>query len=237
MSPSDGHDLKHSSSRAVLSPTDAQLRGAALLAPIALLSIGPHLALWGLPDPSFPADAGGALLFGLAFAVGVVLHEGLHGLGHVWGEASWADVTFGMHWKALTPFAQCTTPARARSYRLAIALPGLVLGLGPLAIGLSTGTWLAPFYGFLMLVAAAGDFLILWILVGVPAGAWVQDHPQKVGCLVVAGADAPPPAPISAADLPEDPSAEGSDLSFSLLLILSVVSAAGAAVGFLIALG
>jgi hypothetical protein len=112
-----------------------------------------------------------------------------------------------------------------------------VLGLGPLAIGLSTGTWLATFYGFLMLVAAAGDFLILWILVGVPAGAWVQDHPQKVGCLVVADADAPPPAPVSESDLPEESPAEDSDLSFSLLLVLSAVSAAGAAIGFLIALG
>ena len=237
MSSSDDHDLNHSPSRAVLSPTDAQLRGAALLAPIALLSIGPHLALWGLPDPPFAASVGGALLFCLAFAVGVLLHEGLHGLGHAWGEASWEDIEFGMHWEALTPFAQCTTPARTRSYRLAIALPGLVLGLGPLAIGLSTGTWLATFYGFLMLVAAAGDFLILWILVGVPAGAWVQDHPQKVGCLVVANADAPPPAPVSESDLPEESPAEDSDLSFSLLLVLSAVSAVGAAVGFLIALG
>jgi len=228
--------LKRPPSRAVLSPTDAQLRGAALLAPIALLSIGPYLALWGLPDPPFPASIGGILLFCLAFAVGVLLHEGLHGLGHVWGNASWDDVRFGMHWKALTPFAQCTVPARARSYRLAIALPGLLLGVAPLALGLWTGAWLATFYGFLMLVAAAGDFLILWILVGVPAGAWVQDHPRQVGCLVVAGVDAPSPSPVSAADLPEDASTEGT-VSFSLLLFLSAVSAAGAAAGFLIALG
>lgn len=233
---SDAPELERPPSRAVLPPGAAQVRGAALLAPIALLSLGPHLALWGLPDPPFPSEPFSILLFCGAFVVGVILHEGLHGLGHVRGEASWADVQFGMHWTALTPFAQCTVPTRARSYRIAIALPGLVLGVGPLGLGMATGTWLATFYGFLMLVAAAGDFLILWILRGVPAGAWVQDHPQQVGCLVVAGAEAPPPAPVSKADLPDDAADEGS-LSFMSLLVLAAFSAVCAAVGFLIALG
>ena len=212
------------------------MRGGALLAPIALLSIGPHLALWGLPEAPFPSAPVSIFLFCGAFVLGVLFHEGLHGLGHVRGEASWNDVQFGMHWKALTPFAQCTVPTRARSYRIAIALPGLVLGVVPVGLGVATGTWLATFYGFLMLVAAAGDFLILWILRGVPAGAWVQDHPQQVGCLVVAEADAPPPSPVSKEDLPDDPTS-GEKLSFAHLLVLAAVSAVCAAVGFLIALG
>lgn len=236
MSPPPASTVDQRPSGAVLSATDAQLRGAALLAPIALLSIGPHLALWGLPEPPFPSDPGAILLFCVAFVGGVLVHEGLHGLGHVWGEASWADVRFGMHWQALTPFAQCTVPTRARSYRLAIALPGLVLGVGPLAIGLWTGTWLATFYAFLMLVAAAGDFLILWILRGVPAGAWVQDHPQQVGCLIVAGADASRPSSVSEANLSDD-AVENEPVSFPLLLFLAAFSSVCAAVGFLIALG
>ena len=212
------------------------MRGTALLAPIALLSIGPYLALWGLPETPFPSDPVSILLFCGAFVLGVLLHEGLHGLGHVRGEASWGDVQFGVHWKALTPFAQCTVPTRARSYRIALALPGLVLGAGPLGVGLVTGHWLTTFYGFLMLVAAAGDFLVLWILVGVPAGAWVQDHPQQVGCLVVAQAQAAPPSPVSKAEVPSDPT-RGGQLSFGHLLMLAAFSAVCAAVGFLIALG
>ena len=212
------------------------MRGAALLAPIALLSLGPHLALWGLPETPFPSAPVSILLFCGAFVLGVLLHEGLHGLGHVRGEASWGDVQYGMHWRALTPFAQCTVPTRARSYRVALALPGLVLGVGPLSVGLVTGGWLATFYGFLMLVAAAGDLLILWILRRVPAGAWVQDHPQQVGCLVVAGADAAPPPPVSQEDLPADTAVDDT-LSFSRLLLLAVLSAIVAAIGFVIALG
>ncbi|GEM_PF-1384602 len=228
--------LDHAPSQAALPPTDAQVRAGALLAPIALLSLGPHLALWGLPAAPFPNDPGSILGFCTAFVLGVILHEGLHGLGHVRGRASWSDVEFGMHWKALTPFAQCTIPTRARTYRVAIALPGLVLGVGPLGLGLLTGTWLLTFYGFLMLVAAAGDLLILWILRGVPAQAWVQDHPQQVGCLVVAGPEAQPPASVSVAELPDDETG-GRELSFSHLLMLAALSAVCAAVGFLIALG
>ncbi|PSQ70106.1 MAG: hypothetical protein BRD26_05270 [Bacteroidetes bacterium QH_1_64_81] len=169
-------------------------------------------------------------------SLGVVLHEGLHGLGHVRGEATWDDVRFGMHWKALTPFAQCMVPTRARAYRIALALPGLVLGAVPLALGVSTGIWLVTFFGFLMLVAAAGDVLILWVLRGVPPRAWVQDHPRQVGCLVVAGAESPSPAPVSEDDLPDD-TTNGDELSFIHLLALAALSAVCAAIGFLIALG
>lgn len=212
------------------------MRAAALLAPIALLALGPHLALWGLPETPFPTDLESIVLFCGAFVLGVVLHEGLHGLGHVRGEATWDDVRFGMHWKALTPFAQCTVPTRARAYRIALALPGLVLGIGPLALGVSTGIWLVTFFGFLMLVAAAGDVLILWVLRGVPPRAWVQDHPRQVGCLVVAGAESSSPAPVSEDDLPDD-TTNGDELSFIHLLALAALSAVCAAIGFLIALG
>ncbi len=152
----------------------------------------------------------------------------------MWGRASWEDIEFGMHWTALTPYARCTVPTRARTYRLALALPALVLGGIPLGVGLLTGNWPATFYGFLMLVAAAGDILILWILRGVPARAWVQDHPHKVGALVVAEADAPPPAPVSAESLPEE--APSDAVSFAHLLVLAALSAVCAALGFLIAL-
>ena len=212
------------------------MRGAALLAPIALLSVGPYFALWGLPASAVPTSPGSLLLFGAAFVLGVVLHEALHGVGHVWGHASWHDVQFGMHWAALTPYARCTVPTRARSYRLALALPGLVLGAGPLGVGLGTGHWLTTFYGFLMLVAAAGDVLILWILGDVAPGTWVQDHPRQVGCLVVASADAPQPSAVSGDNVAEA-QANDETVSFSLLFFLTAFSAACAALGFLIALG
>lgn len=224
-----------SPSQAVLPPTQAQLRAVVLLFPIALLTLGPHLALWGLPDPAFPTQWTPALVFGAFFVAGTALHEVLHGWGHTWGPAAWDDVRFGMHWSALTPYARCDVPARAQTYRWAVGLPGLVLGILPATLGLAAGYWLATFFGFLMLVAAAGDILVLWILRSVPARAWVQDHPREVGCLIVADASATSPSPVSEADLPAQTDSTGrvSLLHISALFLLSLMCAV---LGFLIAL-
>jgi len=49
----------------------------------------------------------------------------------------------------------------------------------------TTGSgWLAG-YSILMLAAASGDALILWILRSVSADRLVQDHPSKVGCTLI----------------------------------------------------
>lgn len=220
--------------RAVLSATEAQVRGVVMLFPIALLSLGPHFTLWGLPDVPFPTTLSSALLFIGAFVLGTILHEVLHGVGHAWGEASWEDVRFGMHWKALTPFASCTVPTRVGSYRIAIALPALVLGGLPLAVGLTTGYWLATFYGFLMLVAAAGDILMLWILRVVPAGTWVQDHPREVGYVIVAGASVSTPPSVSEEELVE-PSDGEDGISLREVAVLSAIPLACMVTGLLLA--
>lgn len=212
------------------------MRGAVLLVPIALLSLGPHISLWGLPEVPFPTDLGAVLVFVGVFVVGTVLHEVLHGVGHVAGEATWADVRFGMHWKALTPYARCEVPSRARSYRIAVALPGVVLGGGPLAVGLATGHWLTTFFGFLMWVAAAGDLLILWVLWGVPGDAWVQDHPEKVGCLVVAGPSASAPSAVSVDDLTEEQLGPEEGLSLRRVLLLMTIPLVCMAAGLLLAI-
>jgi hypothetical protein len=86
---------------------------------------------------------------------------------------------------------------------VAIALPGLVLGVLPLVLGLSLGRWWLTAYAFLMLLAAAGDTLLLWIMRGVSGDAWMQDHPSKMGCLVL-GHSASPIAPILEDDVNDE---------------------------------
>lgn len=219
----------------ILSPAEAQVRGIVMLFPIALLSLGPHFALWGLPDVPFPADLPSALLFIGAFVLGTLLHEALHGVGHVWGEASWDDVQVGVHWRALTPFASCKVPTRVGSYRTAVALPALVLGGLPLAGGLATGFWLATFYGFLMLVAAAGDLLMLWISRVVPEGTWVQDHPSEIGYVIVAGESTSAPSPVSEEELME-PESPPEGILLREVALLSAIPLTVLAAGLLLAI-
>ena len=163
---------------AVLSPVEAQLRGGALLLPIAICALSPYILIWGLPEVPFPTSMVGAVAFSAAFVLGVILHELLHGLGHVCGRASWCNLHFGVHWGALTPYAECDVPCRASSHRVTLLLPGLLLGALPVTVGTLFGEWLVVFFGFLMLLSAAGDLVTLSLLAGVPGNAWVQDHPK-----------------------------------------------------------
>ena len=157
----------------------------AALLPLAVTLV-PFLILWG----------GRALLAGgrtlatwyillPALLGGVVLHEVIHGL-------SWAllarkplrSIRFGIQWKTLTPYAHCTEVMTARTYRLGAAMPALLLGGVPAAVGLLLGSGAWVLYGMIFLVAAVGDFIVLWVLRHVPGDVLVEDHPARAGCYV-----------------------------------------------------
>jgi hypothetical protein len=116
----------------------------------------------------------------------MVVHEGLHALGFVWvGGVGKTAVSFGMNWRAFTPYAHCREPLTATAYRLCVALPGLVLGLLPGLLGLLLGNAPLLLFGGWMLVAAGGDVAVLWATRHVAAAARVRDHPTQAGCLVL----------------------------------------------------
>lgn len=177
----------------------AQLISFVLVVPFAALSVVPHGYYWGLPDEDlFPLSVLGAMIGS------IVIHEALHGLGYYWAGADRSDIEFGFSWSGLVPYAHCAVPLRANPYRVAGALPGLVLGVLPLVVGLGLGIWWLTAYAFLMLLAAAGDTLLLWIMRGVPGDAWTQDHPSEMGCLVLGHSSSPVP-PVLEYDPADEP--------------------------------
>lgn len=116
---------------------------------------------------------------------GIVLHELIHAAAWAfYGQKPLTIIRFGFNWRALAPYAHCPEPMEAGAYRLGALAPGLLLGVIPSIIALCTGpTWLF-FAGLIFTLAASGDFLILWILRGVPSQYLVQDHPSRAGCFV-----------------------------------------------------
>jgi hypothetical protein len=69
-------------------------------------------------------------------------------------------------------------------------MPLIVLGLIPYAIALATGSgWLMAF-GVFFTVAPVDDIIILWMMRNLHSNELVQDHPSKVGLLVVSSTDA-----------------------------------------------
>ena len=117
--------------------------------------------------------------------LGVPTHELLHALGWlVAGRHSLKDIKFGFQMRALSPYAHLKIPALASVYRAGTLLPALILGFIPYGIALISGNgWLASF-GLFFLLAAAGDFFVLWTLRGIDAKSSVLDHPTRVGCYV-----------------------------------------------------
>lgn len=120
------------------------------------------------------------------FVVGILAHEGIHAAAfRLVGRVPWKDVTFGFNRRAVIPYTHCRAPVTARAFRVVVLLPGLLLGIAPGVIGVIRGEAWLTLWGAVFTAAAAGDFLVLWIIRSVPPSARVLDHPTEVGCLIL----------------------------------------------------
>lgn len=147
--------------------------------------VGLYLALHGSPQ----ATPAGLLVGAAAFFVGIFAHEGVHGLGFRAGGLAWSQIGFGFHWQSGSPYAHAHAPMRASAYRAAVALPGLVTGLAPLVVFLALGFFELTLASTLLFSLAAGDWLILVAIRGVPRDAMLRDHPSEPGAQIVPGVE------------------------------------------------
>lgn len=150
--------------------TSLRLRGLLLV----VLIIALHGALWGVQPLLAIRYRPFAFLFAGALVLSILAHELLHLVGFVWfGRAPWRAVRVEL--RGLTIAAHCAVPLPAWSYRAAVALPGVVLGVVPAVIGMLSGVAWLTVYGAVMLGAAVGDARVLWVLRGVPSGEEIGD--------------------------------------------------------------
>ena len=152
-----------------------------------LALVGLHAVLWGPRSLVEGFKVIFPWLFFPLFVVSIVVHEALHAVGFIAaGRVPRSAVRFGLDRKTLSPFAGCRVPLRAGAYRVSVLLPALVLGVVPTVAGLAAGVAWLTLWGAFMLLAAGGDFAVVWAMRGVPNAARVLDHPERVGCRVVA---------------------------------------------------
>jgi hypothetical protein len=160
-----------------------------MLIPLMVLLMIPFNAIWGMNTffvglekfmdwPSFLP----------VILIGVPAHELIHGLSWVWfGKIPFRDIKFGL--KALTPYAHCKVPMRARAYRFGAVMPAFLLGILPYVVGLVTGSGWFTSFGLVYILAAGGDLLVLWTLRSVSGEVWVEDHPSRAGCYIMEDTD------------------------------------------------
>lgn len=168
-----------------MSTMKAQLYGAYAFCLGAPVMVWPYYLIWGFHKPSHSLLLA-SVVSGVVMIVGILAHELIHGLTAVWyGRVRWRDTKFGMQWKSLTPYFHSTVPLKARTYRVVVLMPLIILGAIPYLVALMGGSlWLLVFSVFFTL-AAAGDLMILWLMYSLSPDELVQDHPTKVGLLVV----------------------------------------------------
>ena len=179
----------------------ANIYGLLLLVPVALLA-AVHLLIWrdfsfGITVFEFSPEVASVtfqtwsvLALLVAIVAGIVVHELLHAISWIsLGRKPWSAIRFGIVWKALAPYAHLTEPIEVRAYRWGVAMPGLVLGIAPYLVGLTTGVGQVVLFGLIFTAAAAGDALILWVIRSVEVGESVEDHPSRVGCYVIGSSE------------------------------------------------
>jgi hypothetical protein len=150
----------------------------------------PYVLLWGVaPIVRAWKDTSEWTLLGF-FLVAMVAHEAIHGL--TWllaAHLKWSDISFGVNWRALAPFAHAKVPIPLRAYRIGAAMPGIALGVVPVVVAVTFGSGPWFLFGTGLLVSAAGDALILWLLRGASGELLVQDHPTRFGCTIMPSSD------------------------------------------------
>lgn len=176
-----------------LSMADANLKSVWVVVPVLGLYLFLNAWLWGwnrwVEISELFLSRYWISLFLILF--GIMIHEALHAAAWSWfGNKRWSAFTFGFSLMGFAPYAHCAEPMSVSAYRKGVVAPGIVLGIIPFVLGLSFGeAWMTGF-GFLFTLVASGDFLMLWIIRGIsPGDTMVQDHPERVGCVVVQGAD------------------------------------------------
>lgn len=166
----------------------ANLYSLSFLIPTLIVFLIPFLLIWhdSLNVEDFQGLIKGKLFLFLGLLIaGIFLHEAIHGLTWaIFCKNGFKSIKFGVIWKAITPYCHCKEVLPIWHYRLGTIMPGLILGFIPALIGIISGSVLALIFGIVFTVAAGGDFIFIWLLRKEASNRYVEDHPDKIGCIL-----------------------------------------------------
>ena len=197
-------EQKNYAGEITLSVSKTYLYSLYLLIPIIILFCIPYFVIWGaeLADywknkinllksnfilSDFTYNIFKYLFLTLVVLItGIFMHEFLHGL--IWiffTKKGFRSLSFGIMKPDFAPYIHCSEPLPVNAYRTGIVMPGIILGVLPLLIGIITGNFKIFIFGFFFTWAASGDFIILWMIRHLRSAEIVQDHPELVGCIIL----------------------------------------------------
>ena len=166
--------------------------GIIVLIPIFVFFTGIHVFLWrnNMLD-YFRMDFSpikilrDGFLFFIAFLIGIILHELIHGISFaLFAKQGFHSIRFGILKQSLTPYCHCTEPLQIKHYLFGALTPAIILGLGPAIAGLVIGKYWVTLLGIVFVASAIGDFMIVRLLWEEKPTDYAQDHPSEAGCFV-----------------------------------------------------
>lgn len=189
------HELEYEKVLKTISIERASRIGLIITIPVFLVFTVPYVLIYdkGLSDlfeyfrnGISPAKiAIGFLLFTAAVVIGIVLHELIHGITWaLFAKKGFKSIRFGVLWKLLTPYCHCTEPLKIKHYLLGAITPALFLGFVPGIAGIVVESYPVTLFGIFFIIAAIGDFMIVYLLKNEKPDDYAQDHPSEAGCFV-----------------------------------------------------
>jgi hypothetical protein len=171
-----------------LSAREANIKALVFIIPILTVFGVPFFMIWGKGAFNGLSDIIFEMIFiTLAiFILGVVVHELIHGIfWAIFLKKGFKSIKFGIMRQYLTPYCHSKEPMKLKHYRIGAIMPAILLGFLPSIVSLFNGSiaWLV--FGVFFSIAAGGDLLMIWLLRKENKNALVQDHPDKIGCILL----------------------------------------------------
>lgn len=116
---------------------------------------------------------------------GIILHELIHGI--TWSfftKKGFKSIKFGVILKMFTPYCHCKEPLTTKQYIIGAIMPFIVIGLLPALISVATGNFPLLIFAIFFTVAAAGDFMIIRLILKEEEDSLILDHPSEAGYYV-----------------------------------------------------
>lgn len=168
-----------------LAPEQVVVSGTVLSLVMLALPLAVYAVFYGVGS-LFRYEGSDLLVMLVLFIALIFAHEGFHALGWMlFGGIKPSQISFGFLWKTLSPYAHAKAPMTAQAYRIGVILPLIFTGLLPFVVALALGSTPLAVVSALMISAAIGDVLVLWVIREVGAERLVLDHPSRIGCVVL----------------------------------------------------
>ena len=165
----------------------ANIFGILLFIPTILIFGLPFYFMWKseFQLENFLPSAWSSLIGFLALILGIIAHELIHGI--MWAKFAkngFKSIKFGIMWKMITPYCHCKEPLKVSHYLIGSIMPAIILGFIPAILAIIIGNLGLLIFGIIFIVAACGDFLVIYSLRKESKETLVEDHPSEVGFYV-----------------------------------------------------